>query len=243
MARGKKKRHGGKKKKAKAAPAAPSSPAAADISSVERGNGQALTAEQRRVASVRAVTGVVDHVSGRDVKFSSFSLMVGGNQLVTDCSIELNQGCRYGLVGTNGSGKSNVLAAIAQGDLEMPEHIDLYHLHEEAPATEQTGVEAVIAHIREEAAKLEALSERIIEEAGPEDERWSRFLIASTSETRPALNRARASSFRAWLLRRPRPDGPQDQAHVWRVAHARVPRQSPFRGALRAAPRRAYQPP
>jgi hypothetical protein len=46
----------------------------------------------------------------------------------------------------------------------MPEHIDLYHLHEEAPATDQTGVEAVVAHIQEEAEKLEQLSERIIEE-------------------------------------------------------------------------------
>jgi hypothetical protein len=78
------------------APSAPSAPSAAadsaDISSVARGDDQALTAEQERVASVRAVTGVVDHVSGRDVKFSAFSLMVGGNMLVTDCAIELNQG-------------------------------------------------------------------------------------------------------------------------------------------------------
>ena len=95
MARGKKKKRGAKKKAASGdVPAAPSaaSAASADISSVARGDDQALTAEQKRVASVRAVTGVVDHVSGRDVKFSSFSLMVGGNMLVTDCAIELNQG-------------------------------------------------------------------------------------------------------------------------------------------------------
>ena len=40
-----------------------------------------------------------------------------GKQLVTDCNIELNQGCRYGLLGDNGSGKSNVLAAIAQREV------------------------------------------------------------------------------------------------------------------------------
>ena len=186
MARGKKKhRNGGAKKKdgAFASPSPPAAmstgtattaaapPAADDVSSIARASDQMLTELQQQVASVRAVTGVLDHVSGRDIKFSRFSLMVGGNQLVTDCSIELNQGCRYGLVGTNGSGKSNVLAAIAQGDLKIPEHIDIYHLHEEAPATDQTGVEAVVAHIYEEAEKLEALSERIIEEAGPEDER------------------------------------------------------------------------
>ena len=32
------------------------------------------------------------------------------------CHLELTQGCRYGLIGENGSGKSNVLAAIAQRD-------------------------------------------------------------------------------------------------------------------------------
>ena len=37
--------------------------------------------------------------------------MVGGKQLVTDWQLELNFGARYGLIGLNGSGKSNVLNA------------------------------------------------------------------------------------------------------------------------------------
>ena len=74
-----------------------------------------LTREQERVAASRAVTGVLaSSATAWDVKFDSFSVAVGGNQLVSDCSLELTQGCRYGLVGDNGSGKSNVLAAIAQ---------------------------------------------------------------------------------------------------------------------------------
>ena len=64
-----------------------------------------------------------------------------------------------------------MLAAIAQRDVPLPDHIDVFHLHEEAPATEMTGVEAVINHVTLEAARLEALSEQIIEESGPEDER------------------------------------------------------------------------
>ena len=47
-----------------------------------------------------------------DVKIQSFSVSVGGNQLLQDCDLELCQGCRYGLIGENGSGKSNVLVAI-----------------------------------------------------------------------------------------------------------------------------------
>ena len=153
---------------AAAAPAPPSG----DISSVQRGDASALTDEQKRVAAARAVTGVLcSEKCAADLKFSSFSVMVGGNLLITDSNVELNQGCRYGVIGANGSGKSNFLAAIAQREVPVPGFIDMYHLHEEAPATEQTGVEAVIAHLVEEAAKLETLSEAIIEAEGPEDER------------------------------------------------------------------------
>lgn len=143
-----------------------------DISSVARGEAGELTSEQVRVAAVRASTGVLSSMKdARDLKFVSFSVMVGGNQLVTDCDLELNYGCRYGLIGANGSGKSNVLAAIAQRDIPLPEHVDIYHLHEEAPADELTGVEAVVKHVVDEAKKLEDLSERIMEENGMDDER------------------------------------------------------------------------
>jgi len=83
----------------------------------------------------------------------------------------LNQGCRYGLIGDNGSGKSNVLAAIAQRDVPLPSHIDVFHLHEEAEPSEQTAVEAIIAHLAEESARLEELSAKLMEEFGPEDDR------------------------------------------------------------------------
>ena len=131
-----------------------------------------LTLEQRRVAAARAVTGVLaSPAAARDVKIASFSVSVGGNQLINDCDLELCQGCRYGLIGENGSGKSNVLAAIAQRDVPLPSHVDVFHLHEEAPASEMSGVEAVIHHVRLESERLEELSQQILEESGPEDER------------------------------------------------------------------------
>ena len=153
-------------------PVLPSLQSTRPYSTVARGDASSLNNEQLRVQQVRAVTGVLaSREEERDVKFASFSLMVGGNQLVTDCKLELNQGCRYGLVGTNGCGKSNVLSCLAQMELPVPDHLDMYHLHEEAPATEMTGVEAVINHIVVEAQKLEDLSEEIIEENGPDDDR------------------------------------------------------------------------
>ena len=131
-----------------------------------------LTKEQLRVASNRATTGVLASTAvARDVKFASFSVSLGGRSLVSDCDLELTQGCRYGLLGENGSGKSSVLAAIAQREVPLPKHISVFHLHEEAPPTEMTGVEAVVNHVKEEVEKLEAMVEQIMEESGMEDER------------------------------------------------------------------------
>ena len=131
-----------------------------------------LTKEQQRVAANRAVTGVLASAPyARDVKFESFSVSLGGKCLVSDCYLELTQGCRYGLMGDNGSGKSSVLSAIAQREVPLPSFISAYHLHEEAPPSDMSGVQAVINHVVEETAKLEALAEQIMEESGPEDER------------------------------------------------------------------------
>jgi len=152
-------------------------------------DGIKLTDEQIRVAASRSVTGVLaSPVEQRDVKFDSFSLSVGGNQLINDCHLELNQGCRYGIIGDNGSGKSNVLAAIAQRDVPLPDHIDVFHLHEEAAPSELTGVEAVVAHVKEEQERLDALSQKIIDESGPDDERldaiFDRLSELNTEEPR-----------------------------------------------------------
>mmetsp|Transcript_54580 Transcript_54580/g.151425 ORF Transcript_54580/g.151425 Transcript_54580/m.151425 type:complete len:598 (-) Transcript_54580:67-1860(-) len=158
--------------KARAAKAKPKAKGKDDeIAAVlEEGSEPVITDEQKRVATKRAVTGVLaSPQSALDVKFDSFSLQVGGNQLVNDCHLELNQGCRYGLIGDNGSGKSNVLAALAQRDVPLPRHVDVFHLHEEAQPTEQSAVEAVIAHIVEESERLEALTVEIMEANGPDD--------------------------------------------------------------------------
>ena len=149
-----------------------------------------------------------------DVKFEAFSIAVGGSQLVSDCEIESSQGCRYGLLGDNGSGKSNVLAAIAQREVPLPRHIDVFHLHEEAPPSEQTGVEAVVAHVVEEAAALEALSQSILEEFGADDERLEEIYdrLGQLDPT-GAEPRARKILSGPRLRRPPRADGPQDQGH------------------------------
>ena len=90
---------------------------------------------------------------------------------MADCHLELTQGVPLQPAGRQRRGKSNVLAAIAQREVPLPKHISCFHLHEEAPPSDMSGVQAVINHVVEEVARLEAMSEAIIEECGPEDER------------------------------------------------------------------------
>lgn len=59
----------------------------------------------------RAVTGVLaSHPNSTDVHISSLSLTFHGQELLSDTSLELNSGRRYGLIGLNGTGEVNTAA-------------------------------------------------------------------------------------------------------------------------------------
>jgi ATP-binding cassette subfamily F protein 2 len=74
----------------------------------------------------RTATGVYSSQErSRDIKIESYSLNYFGRVLIENANIELNFGRRYGLVGSNGSGKSTFLHSIAEKDIEIPDHIDV----------------------------------------------------------------------------------------------------------------------
>ena len=57
--------------------------------------------------SDRVTTGVLSSLkASRDVKITSVSLVFHGRVLITDTTLELTYGRRYGLLGENGCGKS-----------------------------------------------------------------------------------------------------------------------------------------
>lgn len=49
-----------------------------------------------------------------------------------------------------------VLQALASREVPIPDHLDIYHLHQEAEPSDRTALEAVIDHIREEMERLHA---------------------------------------------------------------------------------------
>ncbi|KAI9468388.1 ABC transporter ATP-binding protein arb1 [Coemansia sp. RSA 1085] len=104
----------------------------------------------------RSATGVlVSNVQGRDIHIESYTLSFHGRMLIENARVELNYGNRYGLLGDNGCGKSTFLRSIAEGDIELPPHMDTYLLSEEAEPTDMDPVEYVVKAAREEYARLE----------------------------------------------------------------------------------------
>ncbi|KAG9253059.1 P-loop containing nucleoside triphosphate hydrolase protein [Emericellopsis atlantica] len=119
--------------------------------------------------SDRVTTGVLSSVaSSKDVKITSASLVFHGRVLITDSTMELSFGRRYGLLGENGCGKSTLLKAIAAREYPVPEHVDIYLLNEGAPPSELGALEWVVKEAETELERLDKLAEKLLEDEGPE---------------------------------------------------------------------------
>ena len=119
--------------------------------------------------SDRVTTGVLASLeSSRDVKITSASLVFHGKVLITDTTIELTYGRRYGLLGENGCGKSTLLKAIDKREYPVPEHVDIYLLNEGAPPSDLGALEWVVREAENEMARLDKQAEDILEKDGPE---------------------------------------------------------------------------
>merc|ERR1719150_310490 len=120
-----------------------------------------LEEEARLAAEARACTGVLGiHPMARDIKIDNFSVTFYGANLLQDTKLELSVGNRYGLIGANGCGKSCLLSVLGNREVPIQEHIDIYYLDRESPASEKTALEAVMA-ADEERVKLEALADEL----------------------------------------------------------------------------------
>ncbi|XP_028659706.1 ATP-binding cassette sub-family F member 2a [Erpetoichthys calabaricus] len=114
--------------------------------------------------AARAVTGVLaSHPNSTDVHIINLSLTFHGQELLSDTSLELNSGRRYGLIGLNGTGKSMLLSAIGHREVPIPEHIDIYHLSREMPPSEKTALQCVM-EVDQERILLEKEAERLAHE-------------------------------------------------------------------------------
>lgn len=117
----------------------------------------------------RSVVGSLQsRLDSRDIKIENITLTFHGKELLTDATLELNYGNRYGLIGPNGSGKSTILETIALRELPIPPQIDIFHLNGEVSPTNTSALDTVVSEVEREIKRLEAEAERVLTEEGPE---------------------------------------------------------------------------
>lgn len=139
--------------------------------------------------SDRVTTGVLASLAqSRDVKITSVSLVFHGKVLITDTTLELNYGRRYGLLGENGCGKSTLLKAFDKREYPIPEQVDIYLLNEGAPPSDLGALEWVVKEAENEMERLDKLAEDILEKDGPESPILEDLYEVSWKSSRQAID-------------------------------------------------------
>jgi len=117
-----------------------------------------------------ACTGVLaSHALSADLHIHNYSCTYHGQVLFADTNLELNNGNRYGLIGANGCGKSTMLSTLGARSVPIPDHIDSYHLKNEAPSCNTTPIEYVL-DVDDERTRLQKEVDRITEEDPESDQ-------------------------------------------------------------------------
>jgi ATP-binding cassette subfamily F protein 3 len=80
----------------------------------------------------------------KDIKLDGIDVTIGGLRILSDTTLTLAFGRRYGLVGQNGIGKSTLLRALARRELAIPTHISILHVEQEITGDDTPALQAVL---------------------------------------------------------------------------------------------------
>ncbi|KXN67246.1 P-loop containing nucleoside triphosphate hydrolase protein [Conidiobolus coronatus NRRL 28638] len=80
----------------------------------------------------------------KDIKVENFDISFAGKRILTDASITLAYGRRYGLIGRNGIGKSTLLRYISKRELNIPTHISILHVEQEMAGDDTPALRSVL---------------------------------------------------------------------------------------------------
>ncbi|KAJ2893234.1 ATP-binding cassette, regulator of translational elongation [Coemansia aciculifera] len=112
----------------------------------------------------------------KDVKLDGFDISYAGKRILTNSSVHLVYGRRYGLIGRNGIGKSTLLRNIAHRELAVPTYISILFVEQEMIGDDTPAIRSVLKAdifreqlLRDEAAINEELKK--LEVPSPLDER------------------------------------------------------------------------
>ncbi|RMJ28321.1 hypothetical protein PHISP_00798 [Aspergillus sp. HF37] len=80
----------------------------------------------------------------KDIKVDGIDISIGGLRMLTDASLTLAYGHRYGLVGQNGIGKSTLLRSLSFREVAVPSHISILHVDQEITGDDTPALQAVL---------------------------------------------------------------------------------------------------
>ncbi|KAK0708307.1 P-loop containing nucleoside triphosphate hydrolase protein [Lasiosphaeris hirsuta] len=80
----------------------------------------------------------------KDIKIDNTDVSIGGLRILTDTTLTLSYGHRYGLVGHNGVGKSTLLRALSRREVPIPTHISILHVEQEITGDDTPALQAVL---------------------------------------------------------------------------------------------------
>ncbi|KAK3176348.1 hypothetical protein OEA41_007671 [Lepraria neglecta] len=85
-----------------------------------------------------------DQAKSKDIKVEGVDVSIGGKRILTDTTLTMAFGRRYGLVGQNGIGKSTLLRALSRRELAIPTHISILHVEQEITGDDTPALQAVL---------------------------------------------------------------------------------------------------
>ncbi|KAF2862646.1 ABC transporter domain-containing protein [Piedraia hortae CBS 480.64] len=80
----------------------------------------------------------------KDVTVDGVDIAIGSLRILTDTTLTLSHGRRYGLVGQNGIGKSTLLRALSRREVAIPTHISILHVEQELAGDDTPALQAVL---------------------------------------------------------------------------------------------------
>ncbi|KAL7271361.1 ATP-binding cassette, regulator of translational elongation [Rhizina undulata] len=80
----------------------------------------------------------------KDIKVDNIDVSIGGKRILSDTTLTLAYGRRYGLVGQNGIGKSTLLRALSRREISIPTHITILHVEQEIMGDDTPVIQAVL---------------------------------------------------------------------------------------------------
>ncbi|KAL9053505.1 MAG: hypothetical protein Q9162_004743 [Coniocarpon cinnabarinum] len=80
----------------------------------------------------------------KDIKVDNIDVSISGKRILSDTSLTLSYGRRYGLVGQNGIGKSTLLRALSRREVAIPTHISILHVEQEIHGDDTSALQAVL---------------------------------------------------------------------------------------------------